>query len=169
MVNGTVPASKNPAIGLGIKAVADGNLSFGEARSIYNANTDPTLEIAVDARQLTIKPPDKFTMDAKLDAMAAKTTVDKGWFVHGSTTVIKNADGTLALAKDVYDFTMNPRSWYGAGLKGDLKHAARNAETWIAGQIVHKSTGTPFTIIYVGSPGISKDYLPPSPPRAGHE
>jgi RHS repeat-associated protein len=174
-VNGTKPASENPAIELAIIALADGRLSFWEARSIYIANTDPTLEISVDARKLSIDPPGKFEMDANLDAMAAKSVVRTDWMVHGSTTVIKNADGTMGLAKDVYDFTMNPRSWYSAGLKGALSHAGRNVETWLAGEVVHRNyssiskTGTPFTIGYVGSPRISADYLPHSTPRAGHE
>ncbi len=147
-----MPGLTPSPIGLAINTLEDGQISLWEARGIYRANTDPKLEIWVDARQLSVEPPGKFEWDRKLNRMVAKSTVVDGWVVHGSTTVVKNDNGSLGLAKDVYDFTMNPRTWYGPGRKGEVKHTVRNSETGVAGAI--HGSGTAFTFGYIGLPRI---------------
>ena len=129
------------------KALQDGRLSLDEANQIWRANGDPSLVVTVDASQLTVELQGPFVNGQ------AKGVVTTDWSVHGSNTVLQHSDGSYSLTPGVYDFTPNPRSWYGSW----FSYAARNVETYFGFYVASHAgsrEGWDYTINYRGQPNV---------------
>jgi hypothetical protein len=124
--------------------VASAAFNFAKAVDLCRNNTDPNTVVVQDATKLHVVQVTEF--DSKGTAAAHISYDDPLWDVYGQVTLLKQSDGSVTIAKDIFDFDMKPWT-LGTTLRNTLTAIGDALATGLG-----TNTCTPFNIEFQGSP-----------------
>jgi hypothetical protein len=126
--------------------IQDDYLSWEEAVTILQSNTDPNLTIVVQAKLLIVNQTSPFYTDPATGDVRASGAVMgiPEYLVHGQVTIRDRGDGTFGIYSQQFNFEQ--KSVY------SISDALRNVETFVGGVVA--GNGTPFWIQYDGNANV---------------